>query len=359
MKKSFVEDMTSSQSTNHEILNVNQQVQEQVEGSCNEIKVLKIVKGVHKQVHELNSVPTSAKLPCKGVCITFPKGMNQHTLYPFGIHSEHDVPWNYRSIDDKFYLQAKSCQKLSLLEEGVCKNCQRLTSSSLYARIMHRITFGVHKSTPLVYHGIGALMAIAQQKTDQIEQLCMLKLNDSQKLLVKASTLEDHKQWILAIASGWVDHMASLVQGGLKHRAGIKTLIQQYEWAAEKLYKLKGYTNKDIMWSIVLLQLGGMHIAKFAHQSLALPSLTTIWCQTVLPVLLVSPSAPTVAEVEANIILCYSSLDSYPGPDSGGSSRKCTGNTQKVVHQVLMLDELAVEKRVRWDGLHNKFQGTC
>ena len=24
-----------------------------------------------------------------------------------------------------------------------------------------------------------------------------------------------------------------------------------------------------------------------------------------------------------------------------------------------MLDELAVEKRVRWDDLHNKFQGTC
>ncbi|KAN0128037.1 hypothetical protein V8E53_014138 [Lactarius tabidus] len=209
---------------------------------------------------------------------------------------------------------------------------------------MHRIMFGVHKSTPLVYHGIGALMAVAWRKTDQIKQLCMSKLNDSQKLLVKASTLEDHKQWILAIASGWVDHMASLVQGGLKHQAGIKTLIQQYEWAAEKLYKLKGYTNEDIMWSIVLLQLGGMHIAKFAHQSLALPSLTTIQCQTVLPVLLVSPSAPTVAEVEANIISCYSSLDSYSGPDSGGSSHKCTGNTWKVVHQVLMLDELAIEK---------------
>ena len=96
-------------------------------------------------------------------------------------------------------------------------------------------------------------MAVAQQKTDQIEQLRMLKLNNSWKLLVKASTLEDHKQWILAIASGRVDCMASLVQAGLKNRAGIKTLIQQYERAAEKLYKPKGYTNEDIMQSIVLL----------------------------------------------------------------------------------------------------------
>ena len=131
--------------------------------------------------------------------------------------------------------------------------------------------------------------------------------------------------------------------------------IQQYERAAEKLYKLKGYTNEDIMRSIVLLQLGGARVAKFAHQSLALPSLTTIWRQTVLPALVVSPSAPTITEVEANIILCFSSLSSY----SGETSRNCSGNPQKIIHQVLMLDELAVEKCVQWDDLHNKFQGTC
>ena len=178
---------------------------------------------------------------------------------------------------------------------------------------------------------------------------------------MKASTLEDHKQWVLAIASGHVNRVASLVQAGLKHRAGIKTLIQQYEWAANKLYKPKGYMNEDIMRSIVLLQLGGAHVTKFTHQSLALPSLTTIQHQTVLPALLVSPSAPTIAEVEANIISCFSLLSSCSGQVSEGSSssHECAGNPWTIIHQVLMLDELAVEKRVQWDDLHNKFQGTC
>ena len=108
------------------------------------------------------------------------------------------------------------------------------------------------------------------------------------------------------------------------------------------------------MQSIVLLQSGGMHVAKFAHQLLALPCLTTIQHQTVLPALLVSPSTPTVAEVEANIVSCYSSLGSY----SGGSSSDCNPAT-KIMHQVIMLDELAVEKHIQWDDLHNKFQGTC
>ena len=146
---------TSQLGSTNELWNVNQEVQEQVSKSCNEIEVLKVVKGVHKQVHEPISVPKSAKLPkklpCKGVCITFPEGMSQPTSYPFGIHSKHDIPWNYESIDDNFYLQAKSCQKWLSLEGGVCKNCQRPTSSPLYARIMHRIKLGAHKHIPLVY----------------------------------------------------------------------------------------------------------------------------------------------------------------------------------------------------------------
>ncbi|KAH9981880.1 hypothetical protein BJV77DRAFT_1062507 [Russula vinacea] len=124
-----------------------------------------------------------------------------------------------------------------------------------------------HGNILLVYHGVGGLMTIVWWKNDTVSQLRMSKLNDSRRLLVKVGALEDHKQLILAIASGRVERMAPL----------------QYERATEKLYKPKGYTNKDIMRSIVLLQLGGARVAEFAHRSLALPSLTTIHRNTVLP----------------------------------------------------------------------------
>lgn len=55
------------------------------------------------------------------------------------------------------------------------------------------------------------------------------------------------------IVSGHVDCLASLVQAGLQEQVGIKVLIQQYEHAAAKLYKPKGYMNEDIVQSIVLL----------------------------------------------------------------------------------------------------------
>lgn len=92
----------------------------------------------------------------------------------------------------------------------------------------------------------------------------------------KAGALEDHKQWILVIVSGQVDHVAPLVQAGLMRWAGIKTIIEQYKQVANKLYLPKGYMNDDLMHSIVLLRLDSALIAEFSHHSLSLLSLMTI-----------------------------------------------------------------------------------
>lgn len=60
------------------------------------IEVMKMVKGVRKQVRDkLNYIPKSEKRPCEGILVSFPEGMNEHTSYPFAMHSEHTIPWNY------------------------------------------------------------------------------------------------------------------------------------------------------------------------------------------------------------------------------------------------------------------------
>ncbi|KAH9975229.1 hypothetical protein BGW80DRAFT_1250853 [Lactifluus volemus] len=203
--------------------------------------------------------------------------------------------------------------------------------------IMDRIKYGAHENIPLVYHEVGGLATIVRHKQDHIETLRMTKLNDSRKLLGKMGALEDHK-------------------------TGIKALIQQYECVADRLYQPRGYSKDDIMRSIVLLQLGGACVAEFAHQSLSLPSLTTIRCNIVLHTLVVSPSFPTLAEIEANLRSCYTAWDSICESHSGPGLRlrlRLGGGTQKIIHEVIMLDELATEKRVRWDDSTNKFLGTC
>jgi hypothetical protein len=326
------------------------------------------------------SVAGSLGKACGGVLVSFPAGKNQHTSYPFGLHQEQVVPWDYRSVDDKFYLQARSCSKQLLkTDEETCRACESIKSTPLYQGIANRIEHGVHENTPLVYHGIGGLLTVVRRKISHIREMRLMKLNTSRKLLGKVALLEDHKQWILAIASGRVDRVAALVQAGLAHRAGIRSLIQQYERAANQLYKPKGYTQEDIMRSIVLLRLGGARVAEFAHRSLSLPSVTTIRRNTVIRPLIISPTSPTVAEVEANILSCSEAFSGKFSSTSQGTSGKMIGNQgsndesravmpstsgtsfhpEVIYHQVIMLDELAVEKRPRWDSSNDKFQGTC
>ena len=98
-------DKSTSKSTspnmNRESLEeVLEQVDDIASDLASDIEFLKVVKGVDKQVCEPMDVPCKAwrelaKWPCERVHITFPEGTNQHTLYPFGIHSEHSIPWNY------------------------------------------------------------------------------------------------------------------------------------------------------------------------------------------------------------------------------------------------------------------------
>ena len=95
----------------------------------------------------------------------------------------------------------------------------------LYTGIMDWIKYGAHENIPLVYRGVGGLMTIVWRKNDMVSQLHMSKLNDSRRLLVKVGALEDHKQLILAIASGHVERMAPLVQATLKNGAGIGAII--------------------------------------------------------------------------------------------------------------------------------------
>ena len=301
---------------------------------------------------------------CKGILVKFPRGRNHHISYPFGIHSERDIPWDYCSTGDRFYLQARLCLKPSISEGGACKDCQALTSVPLYLTIMDRIRNGTHENTPLIYHGVGGLVEATRRKTEQVRQLQLTKLNASRKLLGKAAALDDHKEWIMALASNHVDRIAPLVQAGLKNNCGVKTLIYKYGCAAEKLYKPRGYSSEDLMRSIVMLRLGGARVAEFAHRSLSLPSITTIRRNTVLRPLIVSPSAPTMAEIEENILSCYTGLtgitegisNSRTGVSSVSNSCTSSGG---LVHQVLMFDELAIEQRIRWDDSSNKFLGIC
>ena len=93
-------------------------------------------------------------------------------------------------------------------------------------------------------------------------------------------------------------------------------------------------------------RLGGARVASIAHRSLGLPSVSTLRHQTLIAPLIASPSHPKLAEVEANINAWFESIAQVVKDYS-------------VVHQVLMLDELKVEERPRWDNKTNQILEIC
>lgn len=79
---------------------------------------------------------------------------------------------------------------LDELESLCVRPCKVLKSTSLYEGIMDWIKCGVHKNTPLQYHGIGGLMTTIQRKNKLVQHLWMMKLNNSCKLLCKAAAVK-------------------------------------------------------------------------------------------------------------------------------------------------------------------------
>jgi hypothetical protein len=112
------------------------------------------------------------------------------------------------------------------------------------------------------------------------------------------------------------------------------------------------------MRSIVMLRLGGARVVEFAHCFLSLLSITTIQRNIVLQPITVSPSLPTIAEIEANITLCQAGLAGIDNnPSNNLDSHTRSGGL--VIHQVLMFDELAIEQHTHWDDSTNMFLGIC
>ena len=113
-------------------------------------------------------------------------------------------------------------------------------------------------------------------------------------------------------------------------------------------------TESQESQSVAELQSQNIGIWEFPLQSL-----TTIQHNTVIQPLIVSPSTPMIAEVEANILLCH-----YEGLNTNDcnweqSWLNASGDLDAIVHQVIMLDELATEHQLQWDDSTDKFQGSC
>ncbi|KAJ7716441.1 hypothetical protein B0H16DRAFT_1339048, partial [Mycena metata] len=291
---------------------------------------------------------------CTGIRLIFPPGENQHVSYPFGLHAKLTLPWNYYSEGEHFFLRATTCRKhVPGSTPALCRSCRNLDERDEVLReIRWRIVHGIDENTPLLYFPIGGLLARIRKKNTQLDTMRVTRLSDTRMLAGKIAELDLHKQFMMAIAETDERRISQLVRAGLNNGESISAMLERFYRACVDVhhegpkYNPKGFTSDDYMVGLCVLRLGGARLADILHCALGLPGLTTLRKHSIIRPLRAPPGMPTISEIEQNID-AYTAGEAVP-----------TGPT-RIVHRVIMLDEIAVEKRARWDDKTNMILGAC
>jgi len=283
---------------------------------------------------------------CAGYQLSFPKGQQPHTSYPFALHTIMSLPWDYSTRKDAFVLTSHSCSGKAEVN-GRCKACDSLGKNENLQKIIVRYTNGVYENTHLVYHGIAGLIDIVHRKTSTIDVLRLRRLNDARKLVGYEGVIDIHKQMLMALSTQCIPRIDRVLRVAFNHGNGIHSILELIKKAAQGTYHPKGFDEEDDLQALLFLRLGGARVADIAHRIFGTPSVSVIRTRTTIPQILPSPAFPTCFEVEKNIAACFEGI-----LDILGTSGQCA-------HAVLMFDELAVEKRPRWDDKTNKVLGVC
>ncbi|KAJ7062572.1 hypothetical protein C8F01DRAFT_1281371 [Mycena amicta] len=259
-------------------------------------------------------------------------------LYPFGLHTAFPLSWSFElSHRGIFCLRSHECAGALGDGETVCRSCSKLRSDSVMSGVLARMLGGVHEASRFTFYGIGNLIELARRRGEQVRGLKLMKTNDVRRTMRSMNAMDSQNELTMAIASGNVPRVSRVLAAGLRNNAGIHGLLDLCRRATMGKYR----PNSDVAeqhFQLVMLRLGGARLADIAHRSLGLPSLTTTRRKAVLTKLLPCTGKPTVADIERNIDAYY---EAYP--DESGVS--------EIVHQIIGIDELAIQPRARILGL--------
>jgi hypothetical protein len=283
---------------------------------------------------------------CEGYKLDFPDGKSAYACYPFALHDVLVLPWDFKVKNGVMTLFARSCSGKVKAGATSCIACQHLVRNVYLEGIITRIKEGVHENTPFAYFGFSGLLELLRRKTRQIEFYRLRGLNQARKLLSKATALTLRKRLLMAIASGKVNRVDQLIDIALRQKKGVRAILAAYRAAGEGVYKPKSFTEEEDMKALLMWKLSGNRVAEINHRANDGPSVSYLRAHSTVPTLIHSPGQPTINEVQKNVEATFTGVLDVM-------------HELKVIHAVVMFDEIAAEKRIHWDLKSNHFLGVC
>ena len=219
---------------------------------------------------------------CASYQLSFPKGQQAHTSYPFALHTVMSLPWDYGIHKGAFVLTSHSCSGEAEVN-GRCKACNSLGKNENLKKIIVRYTNGVYENMQLVYHSIASLINVVRQKTSTIDGLCLRHLNDARKIVGHKGVINIHKQMLMALSTQRIPRIDHVLCVAFNHGKGIHSMLKLIKKAAEGMYHPKSFDEEDDLQALLFLRLGGAHIADIAHCIFGTPSISVVRTHTTIP----------------------------------------------------------------------------
>lgn len=161
----------------------------------------------------------------------------------------------------------------------------------------------------------------------------------------RAGALDEHKQFVMAIASSDLERVSALVRIGLQNGMGVGGLMQRIGQATLGMYHPKDYTQAEHQLAVLLWKLGGSQLADIGYRTGSLPSISVARRSVTLPPLRVSSGYPTAADIQHNLQALFSTPPSE--------------RPKVVMGTIMMIDEIATECHMRHDLRTNRILGIC
>ena len=290
--------------------------------------------------------PKTMTRPCSGAYLAMPDGVLPYSAYPFMLHERFVLPWDIHIVDHRMLLQSTKCRGVREASSDSCPACSRLLTHRIVEGILLRITNGVHANTSFVYQPIGGLIEILRKKNAMLDGLRFKQLSTSRTLAARARTVGQYERLVMAMGEGKVNRLDALIRAGLNRGLGVRGIIDLLDRARKGLYKPKSFTEEEMSRGLLFLRLGGARVASLAQRTLGAPAPSTLrhGSTATSTITSLSPSAtfPTKSEIQRNIRAAFKN---FPGNSACG--------------YVLMIDEIKVEERLRWDPSTNRILGLC
>ena len=284
--------------------------------------------------------------PCAGAHLVMPDGVLPYSAYPFMLHEEFVLPWNIHVVDHQLSIQSIHCTGVRETLSDSCEACSQLLTHRIIEGILYRLKNGIHANTNFVYQPIAGLIEILRKKCAMLDGLRFKQLSTSRTLATRARTLGRYEQFVMAMSEGNVNRLDALLRVGLNRGLGVRGMMELLDRARKGLYKPRNFTEEEMSRGLLFLRLGGARVASLAHQTLGAPTLSTLRyglaAKSIVTSLSPSAGFPTQFEVRSNLRAAFKNSRG----DSGCG-------------YVLMIDEIKVEERLRWDPSTNKILGLC